>query len=260
MTVIKNFFKVILYKPLFNLLIFIVWLVPNDNVGWAIVILTILIRLALYPSQRNAIDSQKKLQELQPQMDEIKQKYGKDQQGQAQAMMDLYKQNKVNPFSSCLPLLIQLPILIILYKVFTVGLNTDRYGDLLYSFTPHPETINTMFYGLDLNTPSLALAIVAGVLQFIQSWQMLKAQPKKTAIVKQGEKSPESMMGDFSKQMTYIFPVFTVFIAMKLPSALAIYWIVTTLFMIAQQYIVYHPNRRNKDTKGVSVKVTKPSN
>jgi len=258
MNAIKNFFKVILYKPLFNLLIFFVWLMPNDNVGWAIILLTVLIRLILYPSQQKSLESQKRLQEIQPEMDEIKKKYAKDQQAQAQATMDLYKRYNVNPFSSCLPLLIQLPILYILYRVFTVGLNTQRY-DLLYNFTPRPEHINTIFYGIDLNNPNLYLAILAGVLQFIQSKQVMSTQPKTGKSGDKNVKSPESMVGDFSKQMIYLFPIFTVIIAMRLPSALALYWIVTTLFMVLQQWFIYR-SKAGIDKKGVSVVIRKPEN
>lgn len=252
MTAIKNFLKIILYKPLFNLLVYIVYLIPGNNIGWAIVILTVLIRLALYPSQKNSIVSQKKMAEIQPQIEEIKKKY-KDQQQQAQAIMNLYKQNKVNPLGSCLPLLIQLPILIILYRVFTVGLNTDRF-DLLYNFTPRPEVINTMFCGIDLANPSIVLAVLAGVLQFIQSWQMQKMQKPINKIDKDKKPGIENMMGDFSKQMMYMFPIMTVIIAIKLPAALAIYWIITTLFMVIQQYFV----SKHKDTinpKGITVKI-----
>lgn len=251
MTAIKDFLKVILYKPLFNILVFLVWLIPGHSVGWAIIILTVLVRLALYPSQKKSIESQKKMQEIQPKMEEIKEKYKDDQQAQAEATMSLYKQYKINPLSSCLPLLIQLPILIVLYRVFTAGLNTDRFNELLYTFTPRPETVNALFYGLDLSQPSIYLAILAGVLQLIQSRQMMKNQPKK-----KGKKDKMGILGDFSSQMVYIFPIFTVIIAMKLPSALAIYWIVTTLFMIIQQKMVF--SKKTKiDPKGISVKVRK---
>jgi len=111
MTAIKSFFKTILYKPLFNLLVLLIWLIPGHNVGVAIIILTVLIRLALLPSTASSIKAQKKLKELQPEIDKIREKYKSDQQAQAKATMDFYKDNKINPFSSCLPLLIQLPIL-----------------------------------------------------------------------------------------------------------------------------------------------------
>lgn len=249
MNAIKDFLKTILYKPLFNILVFLVWLIPGNNVGWAIIILTILVRLALYPSQKKSIESQKRMQEIQPKMEEIKEKYADDQQAQAQATMDLYKQYKINPLSSCLPLLIQLPILIVLYRVFTAGLNTDRFDELLYTFTPRPEVVSASFYGLDLSQPSIYLGILAGILQLIQSRQMMKTQPKNKSKDKK-----LGILGDFSSQMVYIFPIFTVIIAMKLPSALALYWVVTTLFLVIQQKIVF--SRKEKiDPKGISVKV-----
>lgn len=251
MNAIKEFFKTILYKPLFNILIFLIWLIPGNNVGWAIIALTALVRLALYPSQKKSIESQKKMQEIQPEMEKVKKKYAKDQQAQAQAMMNLYKTYKVNPFSSCLPLLIQLPILIVLYRVFTAGLTTDRFNELLYSFTPRPETINTLFFGLDLTKPSIYLAILAGILQLIQSRQIMTKNPKSKDKSKGGM---SSILGDFSTQMIYIFPIFTVIIAMKLPSALALYWVVTTLFLVIQQKIIFS-KKDKKDLKGVSVKI-----
>lgn len=250
MNAITDFLKMILYKPLFNILVFLVWLIPGNNVGWAIIILTILVRLALYPSQKKSIESQKQMQEIQPEIDEIKKKYPKDQQAQSQAMMDLYKTHKVNPFSSCLPLLIQLPILIVLYRVFTAGLNTNRFDELLYTFTPRPEHVNAFMFGLDLSQPSIYLAILAGVLQFIQSRQIMQKQPKNS----KSKDKIASVLGDFSTQMVYIFPIFTVIIAMSLPSALAIYWVVTTLFLVIQQKIVFS-QKEKIDPKGVSVKV-----
>jgi YidC/Oxa1 family membrane protein insertase len=252
MNFIKDILKTILYKPLFNLMILIVWLIPGNNVGWAIIILTALVRLALYPSQKKSIESQKKMQDIQPKIEELKKKYPNDQQAQAQEMMQLYKTYKVNPFSSCLPLLIQLPILIVLYRVFTAGLTTDRFDELLYHFTPRPEVINPYFFGLNLSDPSIYLAILAGVLQLIQSRQMMKAQPAKS----KKSSGPAGIMGDFSTQMVYIFPIFTVIIAMSLPSALALYWIVTTLFMIIQQKMVFS-KKQKIDPRGVSVNVRK---
>lgn len=247
---IKSFFKVILYQPMYNIFVFLVWLIPGHNLGWAVILLTIIIRLILYPSQKKAIVSQQQLQRIQPELDEIKTKYGKDQQAQAQATMDLYKRNNINPFASCLPLLIQLPIMFILYKVFTVGLNTDRF-DMLYSFTPRPEFINTIFCWVDLSKPNIAFAIVAGVLQFFQSKMMMPPKPK---VDKNKEQDAASIAANFSSQMIYMMPIMTILIAVKLPAALPLYWIVTTLFMIVQQKMLSR-HKVKIDPKGVSVKV-----
>lgn len=248
MTGIKAFLKLILYKPLYNALIFLVWLIPGHSVGWAIVTLTVLIRLLLLPSSKKSIESQKQLKELQPELDKIKEKY-KDKQEQAKATMAFYTSHKINPLSSCLPLLIQFPILIILYYVFRAGLDTSRFG-LLYNFVPRPDAMNTMFLGINLTVSSIYLAVIAGILQFIQTKQIMpKSQPAVNSANK--DDKTQQVQNMFGSQMLYIMPIFTVFISMKLPAALPLYWAVTTLFAIGQQYFVL----KQKDTQKVSVLV-----
>jgi YidC/Oxa1 family membrane protein insertase len=176
------------------------------------------------------------MQELQPQIQALQDKYKGDQKKLAEELTNFYRVNKINPFGSCLPLLIQLPILIILYYVFQNGLSTARF-DLLYSWMPRPETVNPIFFGLNLAQPDRwFLPIIAGALQFFQSWQIVKAQPKTDA-----KNSQQQMAQMMSKQMMYLMPVFTVFIAGRLPAALPLYWAVTTLFSIGQQWWVYRP-------------------
>lgn len=243
MTAIKSFFKVILYQPLYNALIFLVWLIPSHNVGMAIIILTVIIRLLLVPSSAKAIESQKQLKELQPELDRIKEKHKGDKQAEAQAMMSFYQANKINPLSSCLPLLIQLPILIILYYVFRDGLDTSHF-DLLYSFVPRPETVNTMFLGMNLSNPNIYLAIVTGLFQFWQTKQMMPRK-EKTKPEKETD-TAQKFQQALSNQMLYIMPIFTVFIGMKLPSALVLYWVTTTIFAVGQQYWILKQGKKNK--------------
>lgn len=134
----RAFFHAILYKPLYNLLIALLAVVPLNDMGLAILAITIVIRVVLHPFSIAAFRSQRAVQRMQPKLRELKEKYKDDQQGFAQASMAMYKENKVNPFSSCLPLLLQLPILIALYWVLRDGLNTIDHS-LLYSFTPVPD-------------------------------------------------------------------------------------------------------------------------
>ncbi len=145
--------------------------------------------------------------------------------------MKLYKENRVNPMSGCLPILVQLPILIALFRVFYTGLEPEKLN-LLYSFVSRPAELNSSFLGIiDLAVPSLILAIIAGFLQFVQAKMML---PKKqTGNLKIKGVDFSSMMG---QQMTYFMPIITIFIAMRLPAGLPLYWIVITLFGIIQQY------------------------
>lgn len=226
----KNLLKTIFYIPFYNLLIFFAYL-TNGSVGWSIILLTVLIRLILLPSSIKAARATTKMQALQPKMNEIKEKYKGDQKRQTEEMARLYKEEGASPLGSCLPLLIQLPILIILYRVFRIGLDTSRY-DYLYSFTPRPETLQPIFMGIDLAKPDLwILPILAGVLQLILS---LMSMPKPVPN-KDGKVDPTQAM---TRQMTYIFPVVTIFIARSLPAALALYWVITTLFGIGQQWYV----------------------
>jgi YidC/Oxa1 family membrane protein insertase len=245
-----EFFKVILYNPLYNLLIFLAWLVPGHSIGWAIIILTIIIRLLLWSNSIKAARAQVKMQAIQPEINRLR-KEVKDQQEQGRALMELYKKEGVSPFGSCLPLLIQMPIIIVLYQVFRAGINQSNFS-LLYSFVPHPEQINSLFLGFDLVKPDLwILPILAGITQFILSYLM---QPKiatktKASDIKDGDFDPMQMA---NKQMVYFFPLITVFFARSMPSALSIYWIVTTLFGIVQQlYVNKHIRKENFAQKAV---------
>jgi len=242
MSSIKYVLKIILYKPLFNALIVLVWLMPFHSAGLAIIILTVIIRLILLPSSIKATRQQKRMRDFQPEIAVLQEKYKDDKQKQSQELMAFYKKNKINPLGSCLPLLIQLPILLILYYVFRNGLDTHRF-DLLYQFTPRPGFINTMFLGINLANPDrFILPVIAGVLQYFQSRQMMPPIPAK----KSDSQSPASpsqggqeMQTMISKQMMYLMPVFTVLIAGRLPAALPLYWVVTTLFAIGQQWWVF---------------------
>lgn len=190
-----------------------------------IVLLTLLTRIVLAPSFHKSLKSQKAMTELQPKMNEVREKYKNDKEGQAKAMMQLYKDHKVNPLSSCLPLLIQLPILIALYQVFSKALGNHLTG--LYAFVPKPETINPYFLNLmDLSKPSIVLGVLAGLAQF---WQSKMMMPKNS-------QSTDTMTKAMSMQTTYFLPIVSVVIAIKLPGGLPLYWLVTTLFAVAQQY------------------------
>lgn len=221
-------FHLILTKPLLNILIWLYNAIPGQDMGLAIISLTILLRLVLFPSFQKSLRSQKELQQLQPKLEEIKAKYKDDKEAQTKATLELYKQNKVNPFSSCLPLLVQLPILFALYRVFLTGLNGDVGADL-YPFVKSPGEINTLFLGIvELSKSSLLFAILAGGFQFVQSKMLAPKTP-----------APKGTTAAImSAQFTYFMPILTVIIAMRLPAGLSLYWAVTTLFAIAQQYYI----------------------
>ncbi len=235
MSSIIYIYNLIFYQPLFNILIWLYNIIPGHDVGLAIIVLTIIIRGVLFPLYYQSIRSQKALQDIQPKIDELKKKYKDDKEKMAQELMILYKSEKVNPFSSCLPLLIQLPFLIAVYQVFRHGLNSENF-ELLYPFVSNPGQINPISLGfINLAAPSIILAFLAGVAQFWQAKMMVTRKPpllKGQEIQGSGD---EKMMAMMNKQMVYFMPIFTVIIGISLPAGLTLYWFITTLLMALQQ-------------------------
>lgn len=235
---IGNIFKTILVMPILNLMVLSYNIVPD--IGVVIIAITVIVRLLLLPSFHKSLKSQSSLNELQPKINDLREKHKDDKQAQAQALMALYKEHKVNPFSSCLPLLIQLPLLIALYQVFMIGLKHGDLNTYLYGFVHNPGKINPYFLHLvDLSKPSWIFGVVAGATQYFQSKMMLPKQ-----------KSTDQFANTMSMQTLYILPVFSVIISLSLPAGLPLYWIVTTLFAIGQQYYIM---RRNNPAVGLKV-------
>jgi YidC/Oxa1 family membrane protein insertase len=240
-------FNEIIYLPLYNLLVFVYNIIPLHDFGLAIIIVTILIKLVLVPLSKKQIESQKKMQELQPKIKEVQNKHKNDKEKQSRALMELYKENKANPLSGCLPMIVQLVFLIAIYRVFfnisNAGLAVDP--SQLYSFVHNPGQINRMFLGIiDLvsvinlgqitlaSLPHIILVLLAAGSQYIQT-KMLMAKQAVSAKASQADFA--QMM---SKQMLYLGPLLTLFIGIKFPAGLALYWLVSTAFMIAQQYYI----------------------
>lgn len=226
----------VIYRPILNLLVFLYNIMPGHDFGLVIILVTILIRLVLAPSFHKSLSGQKAMNDLQPKLNELREKHKDNQQEQARAMMQLYKDHKVNPFSSCLPLVIQLPIMIALYQVFIKALKGNLEG--LYTFVHNPGSLNAVSFGFfDLSkvayyqghiyVPALVLALLAGAAQFWQSKMMLPKVPSQDATAKA-----------MQMQTTYMLPLFSAFIGLKLPAGLPLYWVVTTLFAVAQQYYI----------------------
>jgi len=231
---IVNIFNIVLYQPLFNALVFLYNYLPGHDFGIAIIVLTIVIKLLLYPTSVKAVKSQKAIQQLQPKVQEIQKTHKDDKEKQAKEVLELYKKEKINPFSGLLLALIQLPILIALYSVFWNGLRPEELARL-YTFVANPGQINAFLLGMiDLSKPNLIFAILAGVTQFFQT-KMLSPQNK---AITSGQKSASDFSQAMQKQMLYFFPVFTVIILLNLPSALGLYWTVSGVFSIVQQYLI----------------------
>lgn len=229
MNFLIQFFNIVLYQPLLNILILFYLYLPGRDFGVAIILLTILIKLILLPSSLEAIQSQRALINLQPKIKEIQKRYKDNREEQSRAFLDLYKKEKINPFASFLPLLLQIPIFIALYKIFLTGLDQEVLKKNLYRFIPVPKTINLNFLGIiDLTRPNFLMALLAGILQFIQS--------KFSLFNKKTDKKDAGQI--IQSQMTYLISFLTVFIVWKLGSIIGLYWITSTLFSIGEQYII----------------------
>lgn len=235
-------FHTIFYQPLYNALIGIYNAIPGHDIGVAIILLTILLRFLLYPLNSVSIRSQKVMQDIQPKIKEVREKYAANKEQQAKELLNIYREHKVNPFSSCLPLLIQLPFLIALFLVFKDGIKGASVEDL-YPFIAHPDGINQISFGfLNIVQTSPILAVIAAALQFWQTRMLMHSKVP----APQGEGKDESMMASMNKQMMYIMPLMTVFVGWTLPSGLMLYWAISTAFSIVQQYIVFRKHEKSQ--------------
>jgi len=229
-------FHEILYRPLFNLLVFLYNFLPGHDLGFAIIVLTIMIRVLFIPLSLKAQRSSRDMARIQPKIQELQAKFKDDKQALAQATMSLYKEHKVNPLSGCLPILIQLPVIWALYRVFMNGVNGDTLSNL-YAFVHNPGTIGDVAFGfLNLSKNFPALAIFTGVLQGIQSWFTVKLQ--KTAQSGSGGAMANNPALKMTQQMMYFFPIMITVISWGLPAGLVLYWMTTTAFSILEQLYI----------------------
>ncbi|MDQ3076612.1 MAG: YidC/Oxa1 family membrane protein insertase [bacterium] len=218
------------YIPVYNALVFIIEKIPGHSAGLAVILLTILIRLILFPLSKSSIKTQLQMKRIEPEVESIK-KNTKDKQAQAQQLMKLYKDKGINPFAGFFLLLIQLPILIGLYNVFQSGLPTID-TTILYSFVHAPVDVAMSFLGIDLMRKSFILAILAVVTQFIQINLALPKSKKPTESSFQND-----LAHSMNVQMRYILPLVMFPIAL-LSSVIAIYLIASNIFMIFQELFV----------------------
>ena len=178
------------------------------------------------------------LQRLQPKIKKIQEIHKNDKQKQTEATMALYKEHGVNPFLSIILLIVQLPILLTLYRIILSGLGAGGIGSGLYAFVPAPNTINALFLGiLNLKQRSVILVLLAAVAQYFQSRLAIYRAPNTVP-------SPAEKM---ARQMMFIGPVITIVIFYNLPAGVGLYWLISSLFSIVQQIIV---NKKVRDQYG----------
>lgn len=222
----KALFHTFLYQPLFNALI-LLYLASGD-LGIAIIGLTLVIRVLLFPLFYKMFRNQTLMQKIQPEIARLQELHKNDKELQVKAVMALYKEHNVNPFSSFLLIFIQLPILIALYRVFLYGFTDGALVDL-YGFVTHPQIIGSTFLGLiDLKQKSIALVAIGAIAQYYQG---ILSLPRRT------EGQDESMLR-MSKTMIWVGPLLTILVLSSLPGAVALYWLTSSLFSIGQQWYI----------------------
>lgn len=235
---ISQFFNTFFYQPLYNGFIFLVSVVPGADVGIAIIILTIAVKFIILPFSHKSIASQAKMRSIEPEIKAVKDKYGEDKQEQARRVMELYKKHGVNPLTGCFLVLVQLPIVLALYWVFSKGL-ANMNTDILYSFVIPPLDLNMRFLGLiDILGKNLPLAALAGITQF---YQIKLSLPPRAEVAKNASKElsfKEEFAKNMTLQMRYVLPVFVFFIAYTFSAAVALYWVTNNLFTVIHEMLV----------------------
>jgi len=266
-----NIFDIFLINPILNLLIVFYSALKFINfpgaLGFSIIILTLLIRFALWPLTAQQLKSSKQMAELKPHLEKIKSAHGHDKVRHQQEISKLYKEHGVNPLSGCLPLILQIPVFIALYQVllkFVNLTNSDLLGqinDRIYLPSLKLESIpNTSFFGIQLSTKPnewaqvgvfiLLIPVITGVLQYLQS-KMLVNQGTKDAKVKkkakaQEKESLEDSMAQMQSQMSLIMPAMIAFFSYGFPVGLSLYWNTFTIVGIVQQYKIMGAGSLNK--------------
>jgi YidC/Oxa1 family membrane protein insertase len=231
-SLIGQIFHTFLYQPLFNALILIYQILPGHDLGLAVILLTLVVKAITLPLEIKAFRFQQKMAVVQPKLKEIQEKYKNNLEEQTKAVSALWREEKINPLTSLVPLFVQIPILIALYQVFGYGL-WNLSPDLIYPFIVMPGTISPLFLGLvDLSKPQLLLAVLAGIGQFFQAKTAAAISQPKATNNNQGR-----MTDVLQKEMLFLFPLMTVFILWKLglPSALALYWTTSSVLITWQQ-------------------------
>ncbi len=219
----------IFYRPIFNILVWFYEAASFHDLGIAIILTTILVRLILYPFFHKGAKQQMLMQRIQPHVKKIQEQHKGDMQKQSEALMALYKEHGVNPFSSFLLLIIQLPIMLAFYWVVSSGITVAQLSANLYPFIHTPGAVNTLFLGvINLSKPDWIILAFAALAQFLQA---------RIAIWKSPD-GQTSQAQKIAQQMSFIAPLMTLLIFYALPAAVALYWLTSSVFSVIQQYFV----------------------
>jgi len=253
--------------PFVNALFGLYYLV--GNFGVAVILVTIIIKLILFPLVWPSLKSAQKIREVQPKLNKLKEKYGKDKQAMAKAQMDLYKQEGINPLSGCLPQILQIAVLLMFFSAFnmvtgfsgrTKGSVEQINAQLIPSFridetfkfnlnflgsdlALRPSEIFKKGIGIDILLP-IILLLGSGVLQFLSAKLMMPNPKADMAVVKETKDKEDDMMGMMRTQSMYMMPAMTIFIGWNFSLGMLLYWFTTSVLMIGQQVLVNKVNKK----------------
>lgn len=232
-------FNTLIVQPLLNLVLFFYAILPYHDLGVAVIIVTILVRLLVWPLASKQLHSQRAMQKLAPEIAKLRKKAGGDKQKESQMLMELYKEKGISPFASLTPILIQMPLLIAFYYALRHAVAAGDIANMVYPFVAkmepikdiiaNPSAYKPLLFGfVNLAKPNIVIAVLAAVAQFVQTKQIM---PKKS-----GEKGDTA--AQVAQMSVLLFPFMTFLFAMSLPSALGLYWFVASLVSIFQQHLI----------------------
>jgi len=227
-------YNTLIYQPILSTLLWL-YQITGHNLGFAIILLTLVIRGILIPFTLPQLKSAKKMAALKPELDALKKKHGHDAKLFQQKQMEFYKTHNVNPAAGCLPFIAQFIVLIALYRVFMNTLGGSGIGDINSSF---------FLWDLKLKDTTYILPVLAGLLQFIMSLTILPAvenEPEKRPGTIEQKQDVAEMATSMQQQMVFMMPIMTVIFSIQFPSGLALYWVITTAFSLVQQLMVSGP-------------------
>ncbi|MBL1434139.1 membrane protein insertase YidC [Candidatus Wolfebacteria bacterium] len=245
----SNIFHAIAYDPIYNFLVFLVDIIPGGSVGVAVILATVVVKIILFPLSLSAVRTQMVLKTVQPKIKEVQDRLKDKKEEMAKELMALYKKYKINPFSSLLLFIIQIPIIIALYLVFLREAFPVINTDILYSFVPIPELINLDFFGfITVTDRSIVLALLAGITQFFQvRFAMPAPGPrKKDATMK------EDMVRNLQLQLRFMMPVLITIFAYMISAVVALYFITSNLFAIGQELYMRQTVKKEKKEEEIA--------
>ena len=231
-------FHTIFYEPIYNLLVFFLEIVPLHDIGASIILVTVVVKVILLPLNISAVRSQHALKKVEVEIKKVRELHKGDPQTSGAKMMEIYKREKINPLSSIFTIILQIPVFIALYLVFSKGITLDTNS--IYSFVSFPENLHTKAFGiLDVTNKNIIVGLLTGITAYLLARRQAADMVTPTEKNKKSEPSfQESFQQSLKVQILYVFPVVILFTASFLPSAIGVYWITSNLLGIAQDYYI----------------------